>query len=99
MRHLRTDWQGIQDGNQYLATVTPTVCSSILPDEPVFMVRAKDPVAPLVVLFYAACAGAEGSDPAFCARIRDWAGEMEKYRDDHWGDGIHPPDAPELLAC
>jgi hypothetical protein len=88
MKHLRTDWQGIQD---------TTGETSIGDDEPVFIVRAKDPCAPATVRAWAAQAHAAGSDLNLCVRVLQWADEMEAYAREHFAGQQHAPDAPELL--
>lgn len=50
MRHCRSDWDGIQDNNQGKDTVPH---SSIADDEPVFLLRAKDPAAAYAVEMWA----------------------------------------------
>jgi hypothetical protein len=88
VKHLRPDWQGIQD---------TTGGTSIHEDEPVFVVRAKDPAAAMTVRFWADLAERVGSDPALCARVRRYADEMEEYALEHFAGQQHPPDAPALL--
>lgn len=74
--------------------------SSIEPDEPVFMVRAKTKAARGTVIRYAQLAAMHGADPDYCQRIKGWADEMAAYRETKLASGEwveHPPDAPELL--
>ena len=151
MKHLRTDWQGVQDvrsaldarpgsildrlldleghferveealpewANAIYAELQNLVYdvmlisgldpdkpeaqpgSSILPDEPVFMVRAKTKAARGTVICYAQLAAMEGAEPEYCVRIKGWADEMAAYRDAKLASGEwveHPPNAPELL--
>ena len=140
MKHLRTDWQGIQDVRQQvfaeldgleamiddpglddedvensIKAIRQLACvatdewggmddyeaSSIRDDEPVFVIRAKDPLAREVVRFYAAKARVAGSDAAYCTRLEEWAQEMADYAVGLQQKGVwppyHAPDAPELL--
>lgn len=85
MLHLRTDYQSIQPANG---------ATSIAEDEPVFIVRAKDKVAPMVTRLWAAYALQAGADPETCARVQEWADYMHEYAVEHF-DGGKVPDVPK----
>lgn len=85
MRHLRKDWDSIQ----------PTSgTTGIREDEPVFLLRAKDPVAALVVAYWADLAADSGTDEITCSRVHEWSQEMHAYRLKHFPDKKFP-DVPE----
>lgn len=113
MRHLRKDYDAIQpfptkrphwvkvDGQtvevyddhlgQHMDPVIPD-------DEPVFLLRAKDSSAPHLVRLWAIINEEEnGADPALCARVAEWAGEMQAYAEEHYGGGKTPDTPPEFL--
>lgn len=64
-------------------------------DEPVFIIRAKDPLASLVVSFWAHRQEQAGADPALCERVRAWATEMDAYRMACYGPERQYADVPE----
>lgn len=76
MKHLRSDWDGIQDTRQ--DTALPS--SSILPDEPVFLLRAKDPAAAATVFYWSQVVKEQGGDPELVARVVQWSNEMTQWR-------------------
>lgn len=80
MKHLRSDWDGIQDIHQ--STSFPS--SSIQDDEPVFLLRAKDPAAAIAVDMWADLVEDQGGDPALVRRVRQWALEMTEWRQYHY---------------
>jgi hypothetical protein len=68
---------GITDG----AALVEGIIEPIIPDdEPVFLLRATDPVAAHTVRFWAMEALAAGADLTLCERVRAWADEMDAYR-------------------
>lgn len=75
MRHLRSDYSGIQD-------ITGQV--KILNDEPVFILRAKDPDAAQVVRVWAAYVYNRGGEIALVRAAQWWADEMERYAGEHF---------------
>lgn len=81
MRHCRTDWAGIQDMNQWNAS---PVCSSIEEEEPVFLLRAKDPAAAATVFYWSQVVKEQGGDPELVARVIQWSNEMTQWRQDHY---------------
>ena len=71
--------------------------SSIEDDEPVFIVRAKDPCFKGTVVRWSQLALMKGSDPQLIQRVRAFAEQGEQYAVEHgWRPG-HAPDAPSLL--
>lgn len=67
----------------------------IIPDdEPVFIVRAQDPVAAETVRDWASRALHAGADVALCERVRRWADEMERWATER-GVTKAAPDVPE----
>lgn len=80
MRHSRSDYDPIQD---------PT--GHIPPDEPVFLLRARDQFAPAVVETWAALVAAAGGDSDMCLRVLAWSDVMRRWQADH---GSKVPDAP-----
>lgn len=79
MLHLRSDWDGIQDTYQE----TRRVSSSIEADEPVFLLRAKDPASSACVMSWANLVELQGGDPELVKQVRLWASEMTKWRQEH----------------
>ena len=81
MKHLRSDWDGIQDENQGLLV---TASSSIEYDEPVFLLRAKDPAAAAAVYYWARIVAEQGGDPDLVRRVSKWSTEMTEWRNKHY---------------
>lgn len=81
MKHLRSDWDGIQDIHQELYDVPS---SSILPDEPVFLLRAKDPAAAAAVFYWAKVVEQQGGDPELVKRVIQWSTEMTQWRQENY---------------
>lgn len=72
MRHARSDYNRIQDP------------ARIIPEgEPVFLVRARDKVAPLVVREWAKLNYQSGGDMVLSESARKWAEEMERWQAEH----------------
>lgn len=61
--------------------------SKVGPDEPIFVLRANDPIAPAAVRLWAAQYWQQGGDPAKVAEARACADAMEVWRKVHRGDG------------
>lgn len=76
MRHAREDYSPIQDPR-----------GQIPEDEPVFLIRGQDMVAPSVLRFYAD--QVESMNPRMATRVREWADEMHRW------PKKKQPDAPE----
>lgn len=81
MKHARNDYMSIQDSS-----------GKIPDDEPVFLLRAKDKLAPLIIRTYADLTTAVGAKADFTALCKLWADQMEKYANEHY-DGGKVPDA------
>ncbi len=85
MRHLRTDYNArIQD-----------VDGKITDDEPVFIVRGRDAIAPAAIRAWADELASKGGEPHAVNRVRLYANEVEE-----WGrkNGAKLPDVdPSLL--
>lgn len=84
MRHARNDYNRIQDPAYLIA-----------PDEPVFLLRAKDEVAPLTVDKWADYAEQAGADWTMIKAARNQAQEMRKWQREH---GCQVPDMPKGAA-
>lgn len=67
---------------------TPTSClNKAAPDEPVFVLRAKDPLAPITVRHWATMS--EGKhEPAKLAEARNLASEMEDWRNKNFPEVV-----------
>lgn len=81
MRHARSDYDRIQDPQ-----------GRIPADEPVFLIRGQDVVAPLVVAYWADTAERYGAAPALVRMVREWAQEINDYQQRM---GFKVPDVPE----
>jgi hypothetical protein len=81
MRHLRTDYDPIQDPRP----------SGIGEGEPVFLLRAKDELAPTTVHRWATLLEERGGDSELVEAARDWADAMYEWQERH---GSKLPDAP-----
>lgn len=72
MKHAREDYNRIQDP------------AGIIPeDEPVFLLRGQDPLAPIAVAIYAEAAEAQGASKEFVDNCREQANCMEQWVKDH----------------
>lgn len=74
MRHMRTDYDVIQDPGA-------PGRSRIKDDEPVLLIRGQDLAAPATAHAYAAAAEALGTDPAVCDAVREWAEEITAWQE------------------
>ncbi len=84
MRHLRTDYNPrIQDAD-----------GKIGDDEPVFIVRGLDAIAPAAILAWADTLAEMGGDPATVLRVRMYAGEVADWGRKH---GAKLPDVDVAL--
>ena len=81
MKHARSDYNRIQDPDHQIGD-----------DEPVFLMRATDTCAPLVVDIWAALAEAEGADDKIVSAAREQAKSMRRWQAEH---GCKIPDMPE----
>lgn len=83
MRHLRRDDDGIQDAS-----------GKVPEGEPVFLLRAKDPIASSMVAQWAYAQMTAGADDDLVARVFDWSAEMARYHREHYAPRDHA-DVPE----
>ena len=79
MIHCRKDYNRIQDP-----------ANKIGEDEPVFLLRAKDEFAPIVIKLWADLVAASG-DTDLANKVTMFAGEMEKWQMEN---GCKTPDTP-----
>lgn len=82
MLHARNDYRGIQDSGEHPTTIGA--------DEPVFLLRAKDQLAPSTLEFWAEELEQVGGDPATVSHVRAWANKMRRWQSEH---GSKIPDA------
>ena len=80
MKHARSDYDRIQDPD-----------GEIPEDEPVFMLRAQDIVAPQVVEIWAMAAHNAGAADDIVQHAYEHAGLMRKWQQEH---GSKVPDMP-----
>lgn len=78
MIHLRSDYDSIQDPS-----------GKIGEKEPVFLLRAKDVLAPCIVRKWAENLSRNGGEPELVARVMEWAALMEEWQVDN---GTKVPD-------
>ena len=83
MKHPREDYNCIQDHSGKIAE-----------DEPVFLLRAKDKIAPTIVRAWAKHLKANGGDWRTANRAMEWADEMEKWQKENESK---MPDTPKEL--
>jgi hypothetical protein len=83
MIHAREDYNGVQDTTGH---------TSIKDDEPVFLLRAKDKLAPTVIRYWADMLKALGGDIATAEHIIKWADKMVAWQIDN---NCHLPDTPQ----
>lgn len=82
MKHARSDYDRIQDP------------SGLIPeDEPVFLLRAQDVVAPKILDTYAALVEMRGGDPEVVRLTREHAERMREWQREH---GYKMPDLPKV---
>lgn len=70
MRHAREDYNHIQDPSGKIAE-----------DEPVFLLRGKDKLAPATLEFWAAALEAAGGDYRLCVLAREQAARMRDWQE------------------
>lgn len=80
MIHARKDYDHIQDDT-----------GKIGEDEPVFLLRAKDAIAPYVLRQWALQLHFRGGDPLVVQHVHNWAAKMERWQAEN---GCKLPDAP-----
>lgn len=81
MRHARLDYDRIQDPAGLIGE-----------DEPVFLLRAKDLLAPGTLRYWAKELDRHDGDPRTIERVLAFAEEMENWQHKH---GAKIPDTPE----
>jgi hypothetical protein len=87
MKHPRTDYQGIQD---------TTGQTSIKEDEPVFLLRAQDALAPSALRYWAGLLKEAGGDLDTANNILKFADEMVSWQ---YKNGRKTPDTPKEKLC
>jgi hypothetical protein len=80
VRHLRSDYDSIQDPTGHIPA-----------DEPVILFRSQDMFAPVLAETWASMVSAAGGDREMCDRTRAWADEMRRWQLEH---GSKVPDVP-----
>lgn len=85
MKHLRMDYDGIQDAN-----------GKIPADEPVFVIRAKDVSAPRVVAYWARINRRLGADPVMCDAVEAWSESLARWQQQH-PEQVKVPDVDAAL--
>jgi hypothetical protein len=85
MKHARKDYQRFQDP-------LPEYMGGIPPDEPVFLLRAKDITAPGVVRYWALVAKRAGANDKIIEAALGQAQAMANWQKEH---GSQVPDMPE----
>lgn len=68
------------------------------PDEPIFVLRANDPIAPSAVRLWAAQYWQQGGDPEKIAEARACADAMEAWHKEHRGDGRNGVTSKEAVS-
>ena len=87
MIHPRTDYNGIQDGDE---------TTSIKEDEPVFVLRAQDALAPACLEYWADMLLEHGGDEHTADNIYKWADTMREWAEKN---GNKIPDTPTENLC
>ncbi len=72
MIHARTDYDRIQDPENKIGE-----------DEPVFLLRAKDVLAPEIVYAWAMRLDVMGGDKELVEHVKDWSSKMRKWQQDN----------------
>ncbi len=99
MKHLRRDYDHIQPIRHH---VDPAVFDGDLrykeipDDEPVFVLRAKDPLAAGAVMAWVTYQKQHGAAPELIQAVTQWALHMRRYNLEHYPTHVHPhADVPE----
>lgn len=88
MKHAREDYDRFQDPAADNPSAYPGV-NPIGADEPVFILRARDIIAPGIVEEWADRLEASSGNPVTVERVRDWADTMRAWQDEN---GAKVPD-------
>lgn len=83
MKHAREDYNRIQDPEGKIGR-----------DEPVFLLRAQDALAPDTLRYWAESLAAAGGDVRTVQRVRAWADKMDAWQRSGFGK-MKLPDTPE----
>ena len=89
MLHARKDYRSIQ-----ISGDDPEFSPTIGADEPVFLLRAKDALAPATLEFWADELSSRGGDAATVNHVHAWADLMRRWQAEH---GNKIPDADESV--
>jgi hypothetical protein len=71
MKHAREDYQRFQDPE-----------GKIPEDEPVFLIRGQDKIAPTVLRYYANLNDTQHGDPQLSDQVREQAERMDQWQKD-----------------
>lgn len=92
MRHARPDYNRIQDPAVQDPSLLAEGCQPIGEDEPVFILRAKDVLAPDLLDEWARRLRGVNGDERTAERVERWAHVMRAWQD---RNGAKVPDTPE----
>lgn len=95
MKHLRKDYDRIQDPAIADPSLLAPGCKPIAEDEPVFLLRAQDGAAAHAVLAWADEAERLGADANLVGAVRAWAARMISWRSSNVGWQGKIPDTPD----
>lgn len=97
MKHARSDYQKRfgEDPAVKDPSLLPPGCSAIGEDEPVFLLRGHDRLAPHNLFDYAARAEESGCDRVLVETVRNHARAMIAWQEKH---GFKEPDLPSQAA-
>lgn len=87
MKHARRDYESIQD-----------LSGKIPDDEPVFLLRSKDKLAPIMLAIYMDLARANGADERFIELCGLWGNTMKRYAEEHYNGGKVPDVDPAFFV-
>lgn len=92
MKHAREDYNRIQDPALSDPSLLAPGGTPIGADEPVFLLRARDVIAPVVLQFWAQRLRLAGGEPATVQRVLAHAQLMRDWQKEN---GSKVPDCPE----
>jgi hypothetical protein len=93
MIHARTDYNRIQDPALDDPSLLSPGSTPIAADEPVFLLRASDRLAPVTVEMWATALEMIGGSAVTVGAVRQWANEMRRWQGLHF-ETIKTPDTP-----